>query len=139
LLEELVFKDVVVGTQWGRFALSTVSLVVCGSTIAAQPPKVGVSACAAEADAARRLACYDAEVAQSTEGKPVTARVAAVSHRSNGAVVLTLENDQVWEQSDDGPDLAISVGDTVKINRGMLGSYWLADHSSVAIKVRRTK
>jgi hypothetical protein len=43
------------------------------------------------------------------------------------------------EQSDDGPDLKIEVGDSVKIDRGMLGSYWLSAHSSVAIKVRRTQ
>jgi hypothetical protein len=76
---------------------------------------------------------------QPAQPRQLTERVAAVTHRPNGEVVVRLANNQIWEQSDDGPDLKIEVGDSVKIDRGMLGSYWLSAHSSVAIKVRRTQ
>ena len=76
---------------------------------------------------------------QPAQPHQLTEHVAAVTHRPNGEVVVRLANNQVWEQSDDGPDLKIEVGDSVKIDRGMLGSYWLSAHSSVAIKVRRTQ
>ncbi len=168
---------------------------------AAESLPSGVRACAAQADAPRRLACYDKEVARliSEEAPPdtkpcpdagcrndshvgtsvrpdadshatkgssaedefgldgellrkrqkegggqaklqqLTARVATISHRLRGEMVLRLDNEQIWEQSEDGPDLRIKVGDTVTIGRGALGSYWLSAHSSLAIKVRRTR
>ena len=136
------------------------------SAAGAQSPTAGVRACLAETDAARRLACYDTEVGKMVAGsgpaeqfgvdgqllqkrlkegtepqKPheLTARIASITRRSNGQVAVRLDNDQIWEQSDDGPDLRMEVGDAVKIDRGMLGSYWLSAHSSVAIKVRRTQ
>jgi hypothetical protein len=98
----------------------------------------GVRACFAEKNDARRLACYDAEV-----GKMVTGRadghVASVNHKANGLVTVRLDNDEIWEQADDGPDLKLAVGDSVKIERGALGSYWMSGHSSLAIKVRRAQ
>jgi hypothetical protein len=54
-------------------------------------------------------------------------------------VVVRLDNEDVWEQSEDGPDLGLAVGDSVTIEKGMLGSYWMSGHSSVAIKVRRVE
>lgn len=73
------------------------------------------------------------------EPRELTGRIAGLTRKSNELLVLRLDNDQVWEQAEDGPDLKLGVGDPVKISRGMLGSYWLSAHSSLAIKVRRTK
>jgi hypothetical protein len=139
------------------------SLVGAAPVAIAESFSTGVRACFAEQDPPRRLACYDAEVGkmisadradelggellpkrvkEGTEppkAHELTARVARVTQGPNGRVVVHLENDQIWEQSEDGPDLRIRIGDRVKIDRGMLGSYWLAAHSSVAIKVRRTR
>ena len=119
------------GTQWRwALALVVVSIPVVGAT------EAGVRACYAEKDDARRLACYDTEV-----GKIVTARIAAhvagITRKSSGRVVVRLDNEEVWEQAEDGPDLGLAVGDSVRIEKGMLGSYWMSGHSSVAIKVRR--
>jgi hypothetical protein len=98
----------------------------------------GVRACYGEKDDARRLACYDTEV-----GRMVTARIAAhvagITRKASGRVVVRLDNEDVWEQSEDGPDLGLAVGDSVTIEKGMLGSYWMSGHSSVAIKVRRVE
>ncbi len=148
-------------------ALLFAVVLLSGSALApaAEPSTAGVRACFALEDAQRRLACYDTEVGKMAGGntadqfgvdgkllqkrlkegidpqKPqeLLARIAEVTRRTNGRVVVRLDNDQVWEQSDDGPDLRIGVGDPVKIARGMLGSYWLSAHSSLAIKVSRTR
>jgi hypothetical protein len=72
--------------------------------------------------------------------RQVTARVTAIARRSQGMLVLHLENGQVWEQTEDGPDLKIQAWDAVTIDRGVLGAYWLSARSlHVAIKVRRTE
>jgi hypothetical protein len=72
--------------------------------------------------------------------KRLTARILNISHRRAGYLVLHLDNGQVWEQTEDGPDLKIGEGDTVSIDRGLLGAYWLSGQSGhLAIKVRRTQ
>ena len=72
--------------------------------------------------------------------KQMTAHVAAVSQRADGNLVLRLDNDQVWEQSEQGPDLRIAPGDSITIDRGALGSYWLsATPGRHPIKVRRLR
>jgi hypothetical protein len=66
------------------------------------------------------------------------AQIGAISHRRDGKLVLHLVNDQIWEQTEDGPDLRLQEGDLVQIKRGVLGAYWLSAHSLGTIKVRRT-
>jgi hypothetical protein len=105
---------------------------------AASARESGVRGCFGEKDDARRLACYDTEVGKMVTGR-VAAHVASVTRKSSGWVVVRLDNGEVWEQSDDGPDIGVAVGDSVKIEKGMLGSYWMSGHSSVAIKVRRAE
>lgn len=126
-----------------------------------------VRACTQESDAGRRLACYDKEVARfnqppgqgkasqtedwfGAEGKQLVANggvakldkleahIGAISHRPDGKLVLHLVNDQIWEQTEYGPDLRLQEGDLVQIKRGVLGAYWLSAHSRGTIKVQRT-
>ena len=78
--------------------------------------------------------------AQPSPLRRMTARVATIARRPGGWVVLHLDNNQVWEQSDDAPDLGLQVGETVTIDKGILGAYWLTVQSHhAAIKVRRTR
>jgi hypothetical protein len=53
--------------------------------------------------------------------------------------MLHLDNGQVWEAAEDSPDLNLRAGDTVKIEKGAFGSYWLSGRSNVVIKVRLAK
>jgi hypothetical protein len=124
-----------------------------------------VRSCAAQADDSARLQCYDRGVARfagadnvagsdtvcSDTGfskparsppapKQLTARIVTLAHGPGGALVLHLDNSQVWEQTEDGPDLKLAAGDPVTIDRGLLGAYWLSPHSRhLAIKVRRSQ
>jgi hypothetical protein len=71
--------------------------------------------------------------------KRLTSRIATLSRKTSGGLVIHLDNGQVWEQTEEGPDLPVVVGDEVTIDRGLLGAYWLSRQSShVAIKVQRT-
>jgi hypothetical protein len=72
--------------------------------------------------------------------KQVTARIVTLSHRPGGTLVVSLDNGQTWEQTEGGPDLHIAAGDSVTIDRGVLGAYWLSGRSPrLAIKVQRTR
>ncbi len=113
----------------------------------------GTSASTAELKACRalpdddRLACYDAAV-DGQFGKPVVRppreampelvqTVTSVSLDPRGRLRLTLENDQVWAQTDRNR-LSLRVGDRIVIRQGFGGSFYLAKQSgSRSLKVRR--
>jgi hypothetical protein len=82
----------------------------------------------------------DSKGERSPARKQLTARIVTLSHQPGGALVVHLDNGQVWEQTEDGPDLKLAAGDPVTIDRGLLGAYWLSPHSRhLAIKVRRSQ
>jgi hypothetical protein len=65
------------------------------------------------------------------------ARIRSVSIGAGGREVFALENDQVWRQSETKPDFAVRPGDTVRISRGALGSFWLSANVHSATRVSR--
>ena len=70
--------------------------------------------------------------------KHISAKVERIENFPD-AVVLHLDNGQVWEQIQEASaDLNLHAGDTVSIDRE-LGSYWLAGKSGTAMKVRQKK
>jgi hypothetical protein len=65
----------------------------------------------------------------------VTARIASLE-RSPNAMVLHLDNGQVWQQSGRASgDLTLETGDSVTIAKH-LGSYWLSSRYVSDMKVR---
>lgn len=69
----------------------------------------------------------------------VQARLLSIVAGMDGRSELTLDNGQVWRQLSAGEELLIKAGDTVKLSRGVLGSYWLAAPSGRGCKVRRIR
>jgi len=68
----------------------------------------------------------------------IAARVVSIE-RFPDAIVVHLDNQQVWEQIQEASaDLNLHAGDTVSIDREM-GSYWLSGSGGTAIKVRQKK
>jgi hypothetical protein len=124
-----------------------------------------LQACTLERDDSKRLACYDREVAhlaakpdksfglspqQQTKLEPPEARdkpkpqtlsstVSAVSQRADGRNVVTLANGQVWLQGEAWTAMPVSVGDTISIKPGALGSFKLYAPSGIAIWVTRAR
>ena len=142
-------------------------LVLCSltATAVAQVLPDAIRACKSEPDAARRLQCYDREVAKfpltseqsfglsgsqvaaaqnqssnaATTVKYLTARVVAMRDRPHAGFVATLDSGQVWVQNEFDSTRHIDVGDVVTIRPGLLGSYWLEGPSGWATKAHRVQ
>jgi hypothetical protein len=69
----------------------------------------------------------------------LTARVTGISKRPQGELVITLDNAQVWEQTEQRPSFSVSRGATVTIATGALGSFWLDVDSHNATRVKRVR
>lgn len=109
--------------------------------------------CATVESDADRLACYDRTFGTPAEPKPLpdppagkpaelpgrfTALVSKIEWR-NGVFVVTLDNGQVWIQSERDSRIQIAAQDTVTIRRGSLGSHLLSGKQGIAARVKRLR
>ncbi len=67
----------------------------------------------------------------------VVGRVKAVATKAGGSYRVTLEDGQVWEETQHIGGQPPEVGETVTIKRGLLGSYFLARAFGLALRVKR--
>ena len=67
----------------------------------------------------------------------VTARVTNVGQTAYDRYVITLDNGQVWAQSETNTRAILAPGDTVTIKRAAMGSFKLSGPRSVYWRVRR--
>jgi len=77
---------------------------------------------------------------KSAAAKPsqeLTAHVASVSRNAAGRAVLTLDNGQVWRQSETRSSFEARAGDAVKITPGVMGSFWLSTNTHNWTRVER--
>lgn len=138
-------------------------------SFAAEDLPEGFRKCAAYEDRDARLDCFDSQVArwpdptrvnraapdqgfgvtggvlaqqqakQNAQPSEITARVTVVATQPRGELVMTLENGQVWEQTQSGSKFRAKVGDTVTIKAAALNSYMMVAASGRATKVTRIK
>lgn len=109
--------------------------------------------CAVVENDADRLACYDRTFGTPAAPRPLTdppagqrdespdkfiAVVSKIEWR-NGVFVATLDNGQVWIQSERDSRLQIAAQDTVTIRRASLGSHLLSGKQGIAARVRRLR
>jgi hypothetical protein len=134
-----------------------------GPVVASEPepdPDVAhLRKCTEESNDTKRLACYDLEMRRTKRAadfgsealprKPshepaasgsndLTAKVQAITQRTYGKLVVTLDNGQVWEQQE-MLDFSLNVGDVVTIKHGLLGSFWMTNPSHERTRILRTK
>jgi hypothetical protein len=62
----------------------------------------------------------------------------SVRAKSNRFIV-TLDNGQRWSQIENKPDVRVSVGDEIKVEKSTLGSYMLTTSSGIQTRVRRDR
>lgn len=143
-------------------AVSATLLVSAGILFAADEAR---HRCAQVRDDAERLACYDqafgnpaapatAAPAQkfglpeknvpresSENGPPasIAGAIVSLTRQRDGKFVVTLDNAQVWSQSEINSQADVAVGDAVTVRRGALGSYLLVTKDGIATRVRRVK
>jgi hypothetical protein len=67
----------------------------------------------------------------------VVGRVKSVVTKPRGQYRITLEDGQVWEETQHTGGAAPEMGDTVTIKRGVLGSYFLSRSTGLALRVKR--
>ena len=67
----------------------------------------------------------------------VTAKVISVRFRKFGEFVVTLDNGQVWEQTEPMPSAIVKVGDEITVKKALFGSFTLVTAGRIGTKVRR--
>lgn len=122
----------------------------------------GLRHCAGETDQAKRLACFDALAATlpkleadqfgltagiARKRDPVGERqaadavlpgkIVALREAADGRLVFTLDNQQVWIQTEVKSRIPFAVGDVVHIEHGAMGSLWLAADKGRKTRVKR--
>lgn len=70
----------------------------------------------------------------------IQAMIRSASYNRDGGVVMTLDNDQVWVQTDSRPvALTPRAGQNVRIRRAALGSFMASVENRPGIRVRRER
>lgn len=118
--------------QSGQFSAPAIA----GSAPASQPPAVQQPAARSAEDN------FGLPPLKVVEQKQIDSLVATVTQKDKtlrGKLIFTLDNGQVWTQSDTESFL-VNVGDQVRIEKGLLGGHFLNVVSSKKrIRVKRSK
>ncbi len=69
----------------------------------------------------------------------IESKVARVGAGRDGQRIFTLENGQVWTQTDSRAGGHLQVGDAVQVRKAMLAGYQLVMPNGVIVRVRRTR
>jgi hypothetical protein len=122
----------------------------------------GLRRCARTSDQAQRLACFDAIVStlpqieadrfgmtvdiehkrnplaiQQAKGEVLGGKIAGLSQAPNGEWTFTLDNGQVWIESEPRPNVEFAVGEDVRIEHGAMSSLWLVADQHRKVRVKR--
>lgn len=81
---------------------------------------------------------FDRERDETRQGELI-ATITEIWTRSDGLMVMTLDNGQVWSQNRPDPFFRIRNGDKIKIQAAAMGSYLLSGPSKRSTRVTRTK
>jgi hypothetical protein len=128
------------------------------------PLDAQLRACAGIAEATQRLACFDALVpalpkvkadqfgmtakiaekrdpvaAEQKKNEILPGTIVALGQTSNGRLIFTLDNQQVWVQAEPQPNLRFQVGEAVHIEHGAMTSLWLAADNHRKTRVTRVQ
>lgn len=136
---------------FGKPAAAAAGLVTSTGTASAVPSVgkagVGAGARAANDDASKVHESFGMSEASKRAREPqqpaqptsITSTLTQVSSRPTGQLVLTLEDGQVWTQTESDLRFRARPGDAVTIRKASLGSYLMVGPDRVATRVRRIK
>jgi hypothetical protein len=148
-----------------RICISVILLTGSVTAAAALPNPLadGLRHCADETDQSKRLACFDAlaaslpkveadtfgltaDIARKREPASehrlideavLPGKIVALGTTAAGRLVFTLDNKQVWVQSEVNPRVQFEIGDVVHIEHGAMSSLWLAGDKGRKTRVKR--
>jgi superfamily I DNA and RNA helicase len=69
----------------------------------------------------------------------ITGTVTELGTRPHGELLVTLDNGHVWAEIGTSSKIKLKVGDTVKIERGSLGSFLLVAPNGRSSRVTRVR
>lgn len=114
--------------------------------------------CAEIAAPVDRLACYDkafppvvkgdvaavgfglsAKKEEKAEPVKVEAKITAVSTMRDGKRLITLDNGQVWRETEAKPMVIIKKNVPITVREAVLGTYMLVISDNIALRVKRVK
>jgi len=142
--------------------MSVMAAISAPAAAKTDPLATGLRHCATETDEAKRLACFDSLVATlpkieadqfgltrdlALKRDPVAERqadtailpgaIVALGQTPRGQLIFTLDNQQVWIQTEVEQSKTFSVGDVVHIEHGAMGTLWLAADHARKTRVKR--
>jgi hypothetical protein len=106
------------------------------ATVAAAPSQPATAAPTLEGSFGAR---GDINPHKHEELRELTGTVTALGAKPHGELILTLDNGQVWAEIQTGSKVKLKTGDTVKIERGAMGSYSLIAPNGRSSKVSRIR
>jgi hypothetical protein len=69
----------------------------------------------------------------------ITAHVTSVRYLPRGEIVVSLDNNQTWQQAEYDGDVSMNVGDPVTIKAGALTAYYMKPRVGRIVRVRRIR
>jgi hypothetical protein len=102
------------------------------------PAPTGEQEFGLEADSVRQLRAR-AGLTQAPKPSQLTARIAVITELPYGRKEFTLDNGQVWRQTESQTTPVMKVGDALTITPGMLGSFWMQTDSRFALRAKRIR
>jgi hypothetical protein len=138
-------------------------LAISPALAATEPVSDGLRRCSLESDEKPRLACFDALASALPKLKTdqfgmtaniahkrdpaagfdhtdvLTGTISGLQEVTNGQWIFTLDNGQLWIQVEPRPGMSFSVGESIQIEQGAMGSLWLAADHHRKTKVKRIR
>lgn len=145
-LERLICYDDVVanirGMQGVSSEVSSVAVPVAKQTASSSveaASSIAKSTSAPKPNSAAPASDFGLQKKREAESDGVSATIVSVSKTALGKYKMTLDNGMVWQQTDSTIFLPRE-GDTVTVERGMLGSFYLSKNDlNKTVKVKRIK
>jgi hypothetical protein len=122
----------------------------------------GLRRCARDTDQTQRLACFDTlvrslpkieadqfgmtadvahkrnpEVFRPQQSEALTGKIVSLREGAEGRLIFTLDNGQVWAQTESRPSISFAIGDAVRVEHGAMSSLWLAADHQRKTRVKR--
>ncbi len=146
-----------------RWSLLLLALSVVPAYAGSEPVGDGLRRCARETDEQQRLACFDALASALPQIKTdqfgmtvgiahkrdptagfdktevLTGKINGLQEVANGQLIFTLDNGQLWIQTEPKPGMHFSVGEAIQVEQGAMGSLWLAADHHRKTRVKRVQ
>jgi hypothetical protein len=115
--------------------------LACFDALSASLPKVQQDQFGLTADIAHKREPAPSQVKEPEAPPPkpevLVAKITAVGRGASGGLVFTLDNQQIWAQSQADDRFQFKVGEEVQIEHGAMGSLWLAAGKGRKTRVKR--